>query len=256
MAAMKKLCGALRVNCTVSGSTTSTFCTASNTLFRGLRMPGGGKMMWSKLALTSSAVRGAPSWNLTPSRRWKVYVSPSLDISHVYARSGMTVKGVVAQQGIVHGFQGRGAGGGIALVQVEERGICQPSPPQDTAILGGALRRPQHGRGRGRRGGSGGQRLASVRGGDCGPTDDCDQHEQRHLDQKRRPNPHSSGIGHDWTSCMLPKMPRIWQVTGVPLSNLRLVFPGFLWLYRPPHIRCLTRYFVPRSIGHHHEIER
>jgi len=35
---------------------------------------------------------------------------------------------------------------------------------------------------------------------------------------------------------MLPKMPRIWQVTGVPLSNLRLVFPGLLWRYRPPHI--------------------
>src|SRR6516164_11635368 len=250
MAAMKKLRGALRVNCTVSGATTPTFCTASNTLFRGLRIRGGEDDV-VKAGLHVVGGEGSAIMELDPVSQMEGVRQPIAGhlprVGQVRDDRLAAVQRVVAQQSIVHGFQGRGAGGGIALVQVEERGICQSSPPQDTAILGGALLRPQHGRGRGRRGGSGGQRLPWVRGGDCGPTDDCDQHEQRHLDQKRRPNPHSSGIGHDWTSCMLPKMPRIWQVTGVPLSNLRLAFLGFLWLYRPPHIRCLTRYSAPRQ---------
>ena len=48
-------------------------------------------MMWWKLATTSSAVSGAPSWNFTPSRRANVYVNPSSEIVQLLARSGITL---------------------------------------------------------------------------------------------------------------------------------------------------------------------
>src|ERR671925_48590 len=54
-----------------------------------LTTPDGGLRRRSNVAMTSSAVKGVPSWNLTPWRRWKVYVRPSGDTSHFWARSGM-----------------------------------------------------------------------------------------------------------------------------------------------------------------------
>src|SRR5574337_1771841 len=42
----------------------------------------------SRLNTTASALNGVPSWNLTPWRRWKVSVRPSLAISHEVASSG------------------------------------------------------------------------------------------------------------------------------------------------------------------------
>ncbi len=47
--------------------------------------------MRSYVALTSSAVKSAPSWNLTPLRRWNVYFLLSGEISQRWARSGMIV---------------------------------------------------------------------------------------------------------------------------------------------------------------------
>src|SRR4051794_6648432 len=46
-------------------------------------------MTWSKLALTAAASNGVPSWNVTPSFRWKVYCSPSLETSHDSASHGL-----------------------------------------------------------------------------------------------------------------------------------------------------------------------
>ncbi len=59
-------------NTTVFGSGASTRSTIMYQLWRGLMTPSGGKMMCSQLALTSAAVTGEPSWNLTPSRSLKV----------------------------------------------------------------------------------------------------------------------------------------------------------------------------------------
>src|SRR5215472_2380897 len=68
----RKPLGSERRNSTVSGPVATTSLTASNSPCLGLSTPVGGKMMWLKLATTSSAVSGAPSWNFTPSRSTKV----------------------------------------------------------------------------------------------------------------------------------------------------------------------------------------
>src|ERR671916_379057 len=44
----------------------------------------------SKLAQTASALKSVPSWNLTPSRRVKVWDLPSSADSHLVASSGST----------------------------------------------------------------------------------------------------------------------------------------------------------------------
>ena len=49
-----------------------------------------GSTMRSKLNFTASALNGVPSWNVTSSRRWKVYV----------VRSGLTSQ-LVGQTGVV-----------------------------------------------------------------------------------------------------------------------------------------------------------
>src|ERR1700761_479063 len=67
----------LRRKMTVDGSGASTLSTISYQLCRGLRTPAGGSMIICQLFATSAAVRGEPSWNLTPSRILKVYVLPS-----------------------------------------------------------------------------------------------------------------------------------------------------------------------------------
>ena len=72
IAAGKNALGAFSSNSTVNGSTVRISVTASKILWRGEIMPRGGKMMRSKVALMSSEVSSAPSWNNTPSRRWKV----------------------------------------------------------------------------------------------------------------------------------------------------------------------------------------
>jgi hypothetical protein len=56
---------------------------------------------------------------------------------------------------------------------------------------------------------------------------------------------------------MLPKTPRIWQVTGAPLSNLRLAVAGLsMALPTSPHPVPDPLFPLRSSIAHHHEIER
>src|SRR6185436_13355102 len=38
---------------------------------------------------TASAVNAAPSWNVTPSRRWNVHAKPSSDVSQLVASAGV-----------------------------------------------------------------------------------------------------------------------------------------------------------------------
>ena len=73
------------------GSRTTISPTAVKSEERGITTPFGGRTIRSYVALTSSAVNSAPSWNLTPLRRWKVYFLPSGATSHLKARSGMMV---------------------------------------------------------------------------------------------------------------------------------------------------------------------
>jgi hypothetical protein len=74
IAAMMKLVGlgSDNLNCTVYLSAAAISLTALNRMLRGTLIPEGGLMMRSNVALTSSAVSSAPSWNCTPWRRWKV----------------------------------------------------------------------------------------------------------------------------------------------------------------------------------------
>src|SRR5205085_8179127 len=67
----------LRWKTTVEGSGASTVSTISYQLSRGLSIPFGGWMIVSQLLAISPAVKGEPSWNLTPSRILKVYVLPA-----------------------------------------------------------------------------------------------------------------------------------------------------------------------------------
>ena len=71
IAAMMKLGGrgADSLNCTVYLSGALISSTALNSMLRGMLMPCGGLAMRSKVALTSSEVSSAPSWNCTPLRR-------------------------------------------------------------------------------------------------------------------------------------------------------------------------------------------
>ncbi len=64
--------GAESLNTTtfLSGAVISS--TAANSVLRGIEMPCGGLAIRSKVALTSSEVSSAPSWNCTPLRRWNV----------------------------------------------------------------------------------------------------------------------------------------------------------------------------------------
>ena len=73
------------------GFTTTMSPTVAKSGVRGMTTPLGGRAMRSKVAFTSSAVKSAPSWNLTPLRRWNVYFLPSGAISQRSARSGMIV---------------------------------------------------------------------------------------------------------------------------------------------------------------------
>src|SRR6516165_11820589 len=66
----------LRRKTTVEGSGASTVSTISYQLSRGLSIPFGGWIIISQLLATSAALRGEPSWNLTPSRILKVTVLP------------------------------------------------------------------------------------------------------------------------------------------------------------------------------------
>jgi hypothetical protein len=81
----------VRRNSILCGSTTTMSPTVANSGVRGITTPFGGRAIRSYVALTSSAVKSAPSWNLTPLRRWKVYFLPSGEISQRWARSGMIV---------------------------------------------------------------------------------------------------------------------------------------------------------------------
>ena len=73
---------------TVRGFGASTASTCAYTALRGLVTPVGGKMTWSRLALTSRDVRTEPSWNLTPSRSLNSYTLPSGEMVQDSARSG------------------------------------------------------------------------------------------------------------------------------------------------------------------------
>jgi hypothetical protein len=64
--------GSDNLNSTVYLSRALISLTALKRTLRGMLMPGGGLAIRSKVALTSSAVNSAPSWNSTPRRRWKV----------------------------------------------------------------------------------------------------------------------------------------------------------------------------------------
>ena len=83
--------GSVRRNSIRCGSSTTISLTVVNSDERGITTPFGGRTIRSYVALTSSAVKSAPSWNLTPFRRWKVYFLPSGATSHLKARSGMIV---------------------------------------------------------------------------------------------------------------------------------------------------------------------
>ena len=83
--------GSDSLNSRRSGSSTVISLTVLKRDDRGITTPLGGETMRWKVALTSSAVSSAPSWNLTPLRRWKVYFLPSGAMSHFQARSGMIV---------------------------------------------------------------------------------------------------------------------------------------------------------------------
>jgi hypothetical protein len=69
---MKALVANFRWNTTVVGSGASILSTIMKWLWRGLSTPSGGNTTWFQLAATSAAVKGDPSWNLTPSRILKV----------------------------------------------------------------------------------------------------------------------------------------------------------------------------------------
>src|SRR4051794_12286065 len=66
-----------RRNTIVVGSGASTASTMVKLPWRTLATPGGGKMIFFQLAATSAALKGEPSWNLTPSRILNVKVLPS-----------------------------------------------------------------------------------------------------------------------------------------------------------------------------------
>ena len=68
-----------------SGAWTPSSATAEKSACRLLDTWSGGKMMRSKVALTSADVMGAPSWNFTPSRSGNVKVLPSDETSHEVA---------------------------------------------------------------------------------------------------------------------------------------------------------------------------
>ena len=62
----------LSLKTTVAGSGVSMAATSAKRSLRTEITPSGGLAMRSKVALTSAAVRGEPSWNLTPSCSLKV----------------------------------------------------------------------------------------------------------------------------------------------------------------------------------------
>ena len=64
--------GSASLNCTVYLSGAAISLTAANRVLRGMLTPDGGLAIRSKVALTSSEVSSAPSWNCTSLRRWKV----------------------------------------------------------------------------------------------------------------------------------------------------------------------------------------
>src|SRR5712691_4019577 len=76
-AGRKVLVANFRWKTTVEGSGAETPSTMLYQLSRTLRTPSGGCMMCCQLAATSAAVKGEPSWNLTPARILKVYVVSS-----------------------------------------------------------------------------------------------------------------------------------------------------------------------------------
>ena len=68
--------GYLSLNTTVSSSGAAMLSTIVNWALRALCTPSGGNTMRWKVAFTSCAVSGLPSWNLTPLRILKVNVLP------------------------------------------------------------------------------------------------------------------------------------------------------------------------------------
>jgi hypothetical protein len=74
MAAMMKLAGlgSESLNTTVFLSGVVISSTVANSGARGMLTPAGGLRIRSNVALTSSDVNSAPSWNSTSLRRWKV----------------------------------------------------------------------------------------------------------------------------------------------------------------------------------------
>src|SRR5262249_39382561 len=143
--------GSLRRNSTVNGPVATTSLTASKRPCLGLSTPAGGERMWWKLATTSSAVRGAPSWNFTPSRKEKVYVNPSSEIVHLSARSGITLSQCTGSICTSRSYMGA-CGPMFAMVPVwcKSYRVELASPPQRRTpprlgFASGALSRPASG---------------------------------------------------------------------------------------------------------------
>ena len=61
--------GSVMWNSILCGSAIVMSPTVANSGVRGITTPFGGRQMRSYVAFTSSAVKSAPSWNLTPLRR-------------------------------------------------------------------------------------------------------------------------------------------------------------------------------------------
>ena len=81
--------GASRPISTVVSSIAVTSLMPSKSCFCALSEPSA--IARSNEKTTSSAVSGVPSWNLTPSWRWKTQESPSGAISQLSASAGSTV---------------------------------------------------------------------------------------------------------------------------------------------------------------------
>ena len=87
----KKGLGPDRLTRTVRLSSASMSWTKVNRDWRMLVIPSGGNTTRDRLATTSSALRGVPSWNFTPSLMLKLYVRPSALMVQSVARSGARV---------------------------------------------------------------------------------------------------------------------------------------------------------------------
>src|ERR1700689_1564706 len=77
------------------------------------------------LETTAWALNGVPSWNFTPLRRWKVYVSPFGETVQLVARSGVTLKAGVSHVSVSKMFASTGATF-CSLVSAgsSESGVC------------------------------------------------------------------------------------------------------------------------------------